>query len=263
LNNSAIKIENVSFAIGSKEILRDVSFSVVENQRISIIGPNGSGKTTLLRCLDKILTGYKGDITVDGRNLQSYNQKQLARALAYVPQSMPNNVPFTVREFIMMARYPHLSPFSVIDTEDERIVNETMEMTETANFADRRLATLSGGEFQRVNIAAAVAQQSKILLLDEPATFLDYKHQEEIQTLLERINTEQATTTVSVTHDINTAAMFSDAVIAIKNGQVVFNGKGEDVMNNEILKKIYEKEFIFVEHPHTGQKLVIPGQASQ
>ncbi|MCD4831123.1 MAG: ABC transporter ATP-binding protein [Anaerohalosphaeraceae bacterium] len=260
MTETIIKIEKLCLNIGGTQILRDVSFEIAAGQRLSIIGANGAGKTTLLKCLDKIIGICDGKITVAGKNLNQYRQKELAKILAYVPQSAYFNAPFSVQEFVMMARFPHLSSFSVVTAEDKKIVAGAMALTEIADFASRALTTLSGGELQRVNIAAAVAQQSKVMLLDEPTTFLDYKHQSDIQILLDKINSEKGTTTVSVTHDINTAVMFSDRIVALKSGRVAFDGRPEEVMDNKILNDIYEKEFLFSNHPQTGQKLLIPHQ---
>ncbi len=258
--NSIIKIENLCLNINGKQILQNVSFDVENGQRLAIVGANGAGKTTLLKCIDKIVSNWQGKITVAGKNLKKYSQKELAKIIAYVPQSTYVNAPFSAKEFVMMARFPHLSAFSVVTAEDKKIAEEAMTLTEINDFATQALATLSGGEMQRVNIAAALAQQSNVMLLDEPTTFLDYKHQADIQTLLNKINTEKTITTISVTHDINTAVMFSDRIVVIKNGKVVFDGKPYEIMDNKILLNIYDKKFIFTEHPQTGQKLLITHQ---
>ena len=258
MNKKVIEIENLSFAIRAKQILERICFSVFAGQRLFIVGPNGAGKTTLLRCVSRIITEYQGSIKVKGRNLKTYSQKSLARILTYVPQSLGADIPFTVRQFVLMSRYPHLSPFSVISPEDEKIACEAMEMTQTACFADRVMATLSGGERQQVSIAAALAQQAEIFLLDEPATYLDYKHQRDIHNLLAKINKTYGTTIVCVTHDLNSAVLSAEAIIAIKEGKIVFEGVPEKIMNEKTLENIYSKKFDFVLHPLTGQKIIVP-----
>ena len=237
--------------------------SVLAGESLSIIGPNGAGKTTLLRCIDKMLTGSEGTIKVHGKNIKKYSQKALAKVISYVPQNSGKSLPFTVREFVMMGRYPHLSPFSTITQKDEQVVDDVLELTDTKQFAQRQLATLSGGELQSVLIAGALAQEAAILLLDEPTTFLDYKHQAQVQQLLSRINQQHDVTTISVTHDINMAAMFSDRIIAIKSGEVIFSGTGAELMNNETLSNIYDGNFLFTDHPQTGQQIVIPQEMNQ
>ncbi len=258
MNQTVIEIEDLSFAISGKQILEQIRFSVPAGQRLFIVGPNGAGKTTLLRCLAKIITDYKGTIKVQNKDIKAYSQKKLAKILTYVPQVLPADIPFTARQFVLMARYPHLSPFSVVGREDEKIVSDAMEMAQTACFADRVMATLSGGERQQVSIAAALAQQAEIFLLDEPATYLDYKHQRDIHLLLAKINTTYGTTIICVTHDLNSAVLSADTIIAIKEGKIVFEGASKDIMNEKTLEDIYSKKFDFAQHPVTGQKIIVP-----
>lgn len=263
MSKSIIEIENLSLSIGAERILCNVCLSIDEGESVSIIGPNGAGKTTLLRCIDKIIEGDEGTIRIRGKKIKSYSQKALARAISYVPQNSGQGLPFTVREFVMMGRYPHLSPFSTITAKDEEVVNDVLELTGTTRFAERQLGTLSGGERQSVLIAGALAQEAEILLLDEPTTFLDYKHQADVQRLLGRINRERGVTTVSVTHDINMAVMFSGRIIAIKAGEVIFSGTGQELMNNETLEAIYDRSFLFANHPQTGGRIVVPQEMNR
>jgi iron complex transport system ATP-binding protein len=258
MNKKAIEIEDLSFSVSAKRILRDISFSVSAGQKFFIVGPNGAGKTTLLRCLGRIITDYQGSIKVKSKNLKTYSQKKLAKILTYVPQGLPADIPFTVQQFVLMARYPHLSPFSVISPQDEKIVSDAMEMTQTACFTDRIIATLSGGEKQQVSIAAAVAQQAEIFLLDEPATYLDYRHQRDIHNLLAKINKTYGITIICVTHDLNSAVLSADTIMAIKEGKIVFEGTAEEIMSEKILEEIYSKKFDFARHPVTGQKIIVP-----
>jgi len=258
LDENIIEIEGFSFAIGTKQILKDVSLTIRSREYVSIIGPNGAGKTTLLKCIDKIYSGGTGTIKIKGRPVENYSQLELAKIVSYVPQADGRQFPFTVHEFVMMGRYPHLSPFSSIRQEDEDAVNASLSKTGIEEFADRHLWTLSSGERQKVFIAAALAQEAAVLLLDEPTTFLDYKHQAEIQNLLRRINLQSGKTIVSVTHDINCAALASDRILAIKEGSIVFRGKPKEVMRGDVLEKIYDKKFLFTKHPQTGLDIVVP-----
>lgn len=257
MSQTVIEIEDLSFSVGAKAILDGISFSASAGQKLYIVGPNGAGKTTLLRCLSRIVGGYRGDIKIKNQDLKIYSQKNLAKILTYVPQSLGADIPFTVHQFVLMARYPHLSPFSVITPDDEKIVLGAMEMTQTDCFAERIISTLSGGERQQVSIAAAVAQQAEIFLLDEPATYLDYKHQNDIQSLLSKINKTLGTTLVCVTHDLNSAVLNADTIIALKQGRIVFAGSAAEIMNERTLEEIYGKKFQFVCHPITGQKIIV------
>jgi iron complex transport system ATP-binding protein len=258
MNNVTIETVDLSFSVSGKRILDNLSFSVSAGRRLFIVGPNGAGKTTLLRCLCRIISDFDGVIKIKDNEIKNYSQKKLASVATYVPQSLPADIRFTVRQFILMARYPHLSPFSVISPGDEKFASDAMEMTQTAGFAERVMATLSGGERQQVSIAAALAQQAEIFLLDEPATYLDYKHQRDIHSLLMKINKTFGTTLVCVTHDLNSAVLNADSIIALRDGRIVFTGSPDEIMDEKILEEIYSKKFSFANHPVTGQKLIVP-----
>ena len=258
MGDPIVEIARFSFFMGGKEILRDISFSVREGEYVSIIGPNGAGKTTLLKCMIRVYKGGKGDIRIFGKALNEYDQRELAGLVSYVPQADGRIVPFTVREFVMMGRYPYLSPFSSVSAEDEKAVCDALAMTGMSEFAERLVGTLSGGERQKVFIAAALAQSARILLLDEPTTFLDPKHEAEIRALLARANSERGVTVVSVTHDINDAVLTSRRVLALRNGSVAFWGPAEKLMDNDVLQRVYEKSFQFLKHPATGRTIVAP-----
>ncbi len=253
-----IEIVEYSYRIGSSLILRDISFQVAAGEYLSIIGPNGAGKTTLLKCIDRIYRGGEGAIRVAGKPLDSYSQKEIARLISYVPQADGRLFPFTVREFILMGRYPHLSPFSSIRKEDLEEVDRVMDLTSTHGFAERHVRTLSGGERQKVFIAAALAQGAKVLLLDEPTTFLDPRHEEEVLRILARLNRDEGITIVSVTHDINNAVLSGERILALKEGAVVFSGLSDELMDNRVLNRIFDRDFLLAPHPATGQPVVLP-----
>ena len=253
-----IRVDRFSFRLGGKEILREVSFSVRRGQYVAIVGPNGAGKTTLIKCLDRLLTGGTGQIEICGRPLKQYRGRELARRISYVPQADGRVSPFTVEQFVLMGRYPYLSPFSAVSKEDRHAVRESMELTGTLQFADRLLGTLSGGERQKVYIAAALAQGAEILLLDEPTTFLDYRHEAEIRGLLARVNQLSGVTVVAVTHDVNHAVLESDQIIALREGAVVFCGPAEQIMKPDVLRQIYGAEFLLVDHPQAQLPVIVP-----
>lgn len=253
-----IEVRGFSFRLEDKQILRDVSFRVAEGEYVSIVGPNGAGKTTLLRCIDRIWRGGTGQIVVAGRPLESYSQKELARRISYVPQADGRVPPFTVEQFVLMGRYPYLSPFSLISREDRQAVREALATTGTDAFADRLLDTLSGGERQTVYIAAALAQGAGVLLLDEPTTFLDYRHQAQVRDLLARLNHESGVTIVAVTHDLNRAVLDSDRIVALREGTVVFCGTPHETMRPDVLEAIYQTTLVLVDHPQTGMPVIVP-----
>jgi iron complex transport system ATP-binding protein len=257
MSNRIIEITDFTFSLEGNTILKDISLAVEEGDYISIVGPNGAGKTTLLKCISRIYRGGNGDIRIAGRPLNAYRQRALSRLISYVPQAGGSIAPFSVYEFVMMGRYPYLSPFSSPDQSDKTAVRDALEVTGVSFFKDRFLSNLSGGERQKVYIAAAIAQGANVLLLDEPATFLDPKHEAEIHALLARINRERGVTIVTVTHDINSAVLTSRRVFALKDGMVAFTGPPEKLINNEILNKIYGMSFQFVKHPQVDKMLVV------
>jgi len=259
VENKLIEIENFSFSIDRKSILKDISVSIKKGEYVSIVGPNGAGKTTLIKCLNRILSGGTGTIEVEGKQLDTYKQKDLARRISYVPQANGHHFSFSVREFIMMGRYPYISPFSSVSAQDEAAVERAIKLTGTKKWADRLITTLSGGERQKVLIAAALAQEADVLLLDEPITFLDPGYQDEIYAILKSINLDQGITIISATHDINSAVLHSQKIIALKEGSLCFFGSPRDIMNNDKLYKLYGKSFLFIDHPEAGIPIILPG----
>ena len=257
MSDALIEITDLAFAVDDKPILRQVSLTVQAGEYVSIVGPNGAGKTTLIKCLGRIHRGWTGSIRIAGRPLQAYGQKELARMLSYVPQAEGRSFPFTVEEFVLLARYPHLSPFTSVRAADRAAVADALAVTGVAELKDRALGTLSGGERQMVFVAAALAQGARILLLDEPATFLDYRHQADVMRLLKRVNRESGITILSVNHNINSAAIWSDRIMAIKGGHSVFYGPPRDILRRDVLEEIYETPFQFIEHPESPIPLAI------
>lgn len=256
--DNVIEICGFSFRFGAKPVLCDVSFCVGRGEYLSIVGPNGAGKTTLLKCLDRIHRGGAGRISIFGRPLAEYRQRELARLLSYVPQADGRIFAFTVEQFVLMGRYPYLNPLSSIGHDDREAVRRVMRRTGIETFAHRTLDTLSGGERQKVYIAAALAQGAKVLLLDEPTTFLDYHHQAEIRDLLSEVNRQSGVTIVAVTHDVNRAALDSDRIVALSDGSVVFDGTPAQIMRPETLERIYGTPFLLVGHPEGDVPMIAP-----
>jgi iron complex transport system ATP-binding protein len=260
---TVLEAKNFSLCLGGKEILRDISFRVARGEYVTIVGPNGAGKTTLLKCFDRLIDGGEGELVICGKASETYHQRDLARLIAYVPQADGRLIPFTVEQFLLMCRYPYLSPFASVSKEDRRTVREAMERTDTARFAERILTTLSGGERQKVYIAAAVAQGASIWLLDEPTTFLDYGRQSEILSLMAAANRQFGITIVSVTHDLNHAVLETDRVIAIKEGRLAFNGPPAEIMKPAVLQQIYGASLLLVDHPQASVPMIVPRIATE
>lgn len=255
--SEAVKISRFSFHYGQEEILHDIDLSVAEGEYVSIIGPNGAGKSTLLKCLNRIIKGGHGSIALFGKDLQGYSQKELGRLIGYVSQSREQVFPYTVFEFVLMARYPYLSPLSRVSKQDTRVVEEALSTTDTTDFAHRKVSTLSGGERQKVYLAGALAQQPKILLLDEPTTHLDPKYHAEIQQTISRICARLKMTILHVTHDFSHIAFWSRKVIAIKGGRVHSTGTPDEILTRDRLKDIFETDFILIPHPLTRHNIIV------
>ncbi len=241
--NPIIQIEDVSVELSGNSILSNISLDIAQGEYVSIIGPNGAGKTTLMRCLLGMYP-YQGSVRVAGTECSTANAKELARQVSYVPQTHDMEFPLPVFDFVMMGRYPYLSPLSPAQKKDIQAVENALEVTGTDLFRDRLLRTLSGGERQKVYIAAALAQETPVMLLDEPATFLDWKHQAEVMQLLKKINQERGATIVAVNHDLNSAAHWSDRIIAIKDGTVFAHGAPNELIQPEPLNKLFETTFV-------------------
>ncbi len=255
----ALAINSLSLSIRGKPILRGVSANVGAGEVWSIIGPNGAGKSTLLKCLMRIHGGWTGKVLLRGRDLAVFSQRELARQVAYVPQAGGNQAfPFTVREYVRLGRYAWSGFFGSPHPEDATRVENAIERTDIGGLAQRTLDTLSGGERQKVFLAAALAQGSGLLLLDEPAAFLDYRHQAEVAALIRRLNQDCGVTIVSVTHDVNAALQAGGQVLALRDGEAVWNGRADDLADANVLQSIFETDFRFLEDPSTGLRLVVP-----
>jgi len=257
--DAALTIDSLSLAIGGKAILRDVSLRVGAGEAWSIIGSNGAGKSTLLKCLMRIHTGWTGRVRLAGRDLATFSQRELARRVAYVPQPGGDlRFPYTVREFVRMGRYAYSGPFGTPHPGDGAAIEAAMQRADVGVFADRTLDTLSGGERQKVFIAAALAQGSGILLLDEPTAFLDYHHQAEVTEILHSINRQSGATILSVTHDVNAALLTGGHILALRGGTVAWSGTTVELAREDILEKIYGASFRFLDDPVTGLRLIAP-----
>jgi len=234
-----IEVENLSFGYTRARVLKGIGFEVMPGTFLTIAGPNGAGKTTLLNLLCGLLMPQAGSIKIDAKHIESYSTKKLAQKVAVVRQEFVPVFDFTVTEMVSMARTPYLPAFGFEGKADEKIVAEALEMTDTAQFALRPLASLSGGERQRVFIARALAQNTSILLLDEPTSFLDLKHQVGIYDLLKKMQLEKDKTIVAVTHDINLAAQYCDETLLLGADGSYRHGCTKNVFSTEQIEKVF------------------------
>jgi iron complex transport system ATP-binding protein len=236
---NAISVQHLKHAFDGRTVIDDLTFEVPLGAFFIIIGPNGSGKTTLLKLLVGLLPLRTGQIQLLSKKLGDYTTKSLAKKIAYVPQNVPVEFPFTVTQVVLMGRSPHLGVMGFEGEEDMRLAHKAMTFTDVAHLADRRLDQLSGGEQQRVFIARAVCQQPDMLLLDEPTAALDLSHQVRLMDLMEQLRTEQGVTVVMVSHDLNMAAMYADQLLLISEGRIAGNGPPRQVIDYDLLEQVY------------------------
>ena len=235
-----IEVNNLSFGYTPQNtILKDISFKIQAGTFVGIAGPNGIGKSTLLNLLCGALKPKSGSIKIDATPIDSYKWEALAGKVAVVRQEFVPVFGFSVIETVLMARTPYFGTFGFENNTDKQIVNEALEATDTAQFASRGLGSLSGGERQRVFIARALAANSPVLLLDEPTSFLDLKHQVDIYDLLKSTQLEQGKTVVAITHDINLAAQYCDEILLLGANSNYHIGQTKDVFSPEQIEKVF------------------------
>jgi len=234
-----IEVQNLSFRYSKAEVLRNISFEVKTGTFLAVVGPNGAGKSTLLNLLSATLKPAAGTVKIDGKKIGSYSTKELAGKIAVVRQETIPIFGFSVIETVMMSRTNHYGQLGFEKEADRQIVIEALKVTDTTRFSSRSLANLSAGERQRVFIARALAQDTPILLLDEPTSFLDLKHQVEIYDLLKVTQNRQGKTIVAVTHDINLAAQYCDSILLMTSEGNFTYGIAEDVLSEKQITEVF------------------------
>lgn len=244
-----LEVCGVSFSYGSRRVLDDVAFGVESGEFLALIGPNGSGKSTLLKCMCRLLSPCVGTVMLDSASVETIPVRALAKIVGAVPQDASQKADFTVEEVVLMGRGPHLGLLKPEGPEDYRAARDAMEATGVLQLADRMIFQLSGGEFQRVMIARALAQQPKIMLLDEPTAHLDLRYQTEIMALLKRINRERGITVIAAIHDLNLAAQYFDRFVLMKEGKVYSAGRTSQVLNSKNLRAVYGDGVVVCDHP--------------
>lgn len=251
-----MQLDEVIFAYGSNPVLKNVSLSLTPGRFYGVVGPNGAGKSTLLKLLSGYLKPQTGAIYLNGKSLATYSLQELAREIALIPQTSVY-FPFTVEELVLLGRTPYYSRLGKPSETDRRIVHACLETTEILHLAGRPVNDLSGGERQRVTIARALAQQTELLLLDEPTTHLDLEHQIKTCQLLQG-EAKKGKTVIAVLHDLNLVANYCDYVFVLSQGFLVREGLPEEVFSPELIQEIYKVRIPALSHPLTGRPLIIP-----
>ncbi|WP_078862006.1 ABC transporter ATP-binding protein [Streptomyces sp. NRRL F-5123] len=242
-----------------RTVVEGLDLEIPDGQVTVIVGPNACGKSTLLRALGRLLKPRDGSVLLDGAELARVPTRQIARTLGLLPQSPVPPEGITVADLVSRGRQPHQKWWQQWSESDERLVAEAMERTATADLAHRLVDELSGGQRQRAWIAMALAQDTDLLLLDEPTTFLDIAHQVEVLDLVRRLNRERGRTVVAVLHDLNQAARYADHLVAMKAGRIVAEGPPSEVVTAALVREVFGLESVVVPDPVTGDPLVVPG----
>ena len=249
--------ERLNIGYGEQLIVKDLTVEIPDRKITTIIGSNGCGKSTLLKAITRIISHQSGEVILDGKSISSVNTKTLAQKMAILPQSPESASGLTVGELVSYGRFPYQKGFGRLTKKDYEVIDWALEVTGTIDFKYRHVDSLSGGQRQRVWIAMALAQETEIIFLDEPTTYLDMAHQLEVLELLQKLNIEQERTIVMVLHDLNQAARFADYMIAMKNGEIVKAGTCEEVITCEVLRRVFQIDALIGKDPRTNKPMCL------
>ncbi|HQL82303.1 MAG TPA: ABC transporter ATP-binding protein [Spirochaetota bacterium] len=254
---SIFELHEVNAGYRDVPVLRDLGLTVSDGEFVSVIGPNGAGKSTLVKTLSGDVRPSSGTVLFKGRRLRDYRARVLARELSVVHQAAEALAPFTVYEFIRLGRFPHQDSFVLESDRDREMIARAAEATGVAGLLSRRLTELSGGELQLARIAHALAQNSSVILLDEPVSHLDIQHAVMIMDILWKLNREGATV-VTVLHDINIASDYSTRIVGLREGGVFFSGAPAEVLRYDLVEALFGTSCIVLKNPTTGRPFVYP-----
>lgn len=258
MNTPALELNNVTAGYAETIILHALSLSIQQGELVGILGPNGAGKTTLLRCVTGLCPRTSGSVSIFGTPLDTLSPRDRARLVAVVPQSVETPMPFTVAEMVMMGRTSLLSPWGAPTTADRDAIDRAMAYADLSDLRDRPITALSAGERQRTLVAMALAQEPKMILLDEATSHLDINHRLDILHILARLNQESGVTVVMISHDLNMTADFCSRVVLMEQGRIAADGAPNDVMTEEKLSAIYRCQVRVTREPVTGSVVVVP-----
>ncbi|MCR5834223.1 MAG: ABC transporter ATP-binding protein [Selenomonadaceae bacterium] len=234
-----LSVEKIGVTLGDKEILRSVTYNFPEGKRTAIIGANGAGKSTLLKILCLLNEKFSGTVTIDGQDIRAMGRKNLSRVMAILPQERDAPQDTTVRQLVSFGRFPHRKFFGGDSSEDTDAIMQALKLTKLTDFESRQVSSLSGGERQRAWLAMTLAQRPKILLLDEPTTYLDISHQLEVMDIVADVNRRFGTTIIMVLHDINHARLYCDEVVIVKDRGIFATGEPKKILTAETLGEVF------------------------
>ncbi|MFI0779725.1 ABC transporter ATP-binding protein [Streptomyces sp. NPDC021212] len=258
-HGSRLAARELTLAYEDRTVVDGLDLVIPDGEVTVIVGPNACGKSTLLRALGRLLKPRGGAVLLDGTDLARIPTKKIAQSVGLLPQTPVAPDAITVADLVSRGRQPHQHWWQQWSDEDERAVGDAMERTDVTALAGRLVDELSGGQRQRVWIAMALAQETGLLLLDEPTTYLDISHQVEVLDLVRQLNHERGRTVVAVLHDLNQAARYADHLIAMKAGRIVARGRPSEVVTAELVHEVFGLESVVVPDPVTGSPLVVPG----
>lgn len=256
-NASRLVARDLRLGYDERVVIPDLSLVIPDGSFTVIVGPNACGKSTLLRALARIIKPQDGQVLLDGQEIATLRSKEVARRLGLLPQSSIAPEGITVADLVARGRYPHQSMLRQWSTDDAKIVGEAMEVTNVSGLADRMVDELSGGQRQRVWIAMVLAQETPLLLLDEPTTFLDIAHQIEVMDLLADLHTA-GRTVVAVLHDLNQAARYASHLVAMRSGEIIATGDPTEILTTELVAEVFGLRSQVVPDPVTGTPMVVP-----
>tara|TARA_B100001059_G_scaffold133644_1_gene133846 strand:+ start:946 stop:1758 length:813 start_codon:yes stop_codon:yes gene_type:complete len=257
-NASRLNGNNLKLAYENRVICENLELHIPEGKFTVIVGPNGCGKSTLLRSLCRLLKPSKGQICLDGQNIQKVPAKDLARELGLLPQSSQAPEGIRVVDLVARGRYPHQKLFKQWSLDDQEAVFQAMEDTGVTDLAERQVDELSGGQKQRVWIAMVLAQKTPIVLLDEPTTYLDVAHQIDLLELFRSLNREKTHTIVAVLHDLNQACRYADHLIAFAGGEIVAQGEPKSLIDAKLVKQVFGLDSVIIDDPVSHTPLIVP-----